>query len=307
MTTSKVDWLGFRTQAHPVTVARSLEKVFGQLGTVTLRASGKGSLGFETAGAIDVAGMVVGQYGTGGVSQRGWSSFAITGQGCEWIRDWDAAVDELEAIDYEVRRCDLAVDTFKREVTHESVLSGYRDGAFTAGGRPPAMKTIEGWPREDGWTVYVGKREQGKFFRGYEKGFQQAKRFAATDGLLVHAINGHPVADWYRCEVELKAKDRPLPVDLIEKRDEYFGGAYPFCRQLIDVEPFQLTMSREKRPQLALAHVLGLIQRQWGRSLFTGLVAHQGDIGAVWERIVGSEHSQALIDAGVLLVDHDLD
>lgn len=302
--TAKVDWCGFRTKALPVTVARSLEKVFAGVGRVSLRPNGKGSMGYETAGAIDVGGMVVGQYGTGGESQRGWSSFAITGQGCEWIHDWDAAVDELEAIDYEMRRCDLAVDTFKREVTHESVLAGYWAGAFTAGGRRPVMDRHEGWPREAGWTVNVGKRDQAKFFRGYEKGFQLAKRFAAS-GMVVQAIDGHAVADQYRCEVELKAKDRPLPVDLIQRRDEYFAGAYPFCRQLIEVEPFQLTMSREKRPQLALDHVLGLIQRQWGRSLFTGLVAYQGDISAVWDRIVGMEHSQSLIDAGVLLVDHD--
>jgi hypothetical protein len=34
------------------------------------------------------------------------------------------------------------------------------------------------------------------------------------------------------------------------------------------------------------------------------LVAYGGDIFAVWDKVVGISHSQALLDAGVLLVDH---
>lgn len=304
MSLSKVDWLGFRTKESLNQVALSLEKMLGEQGRVGFVSRGRGSLGYQDGGRIELGGMVVGQYGTGGESQRGWSSFALTGQGCEWIRDWDAAVDELAEIDGEVRRCDLAVDSYLGEVTHDKVVAGHEAGAFTAGGRRPDMQRIESWPRENGWSVYVGKRDQGKMFRGYEKGYEQAKKFGTVAGLVIDAIDGHPVKDWYRCEVELKAKDRPLPVDLIEKRDEYFSGSYPFCRSLIDVEPFQLSMGREKRPRLELEQALGLVRHQWGRTLFTALMAHQGDIGAVWERIVGTEHSDSLLAAGVLMVDH---
>lgn len=305
MTTAKIDWLTFRTKASPVLAARTLEQVFGQVAPVGLEPKGHGSRGFENTGSITMGGMAVGQYGTGGESQRGWSSFSITGQGCEWVRDWEKAVECLETVDYEVRRADLAVDTFLGEVTHQAVVQGHERGMFSAGGRPPSMKRIESWPRDDGWTVYVGQREQAKFFRGYEKGLEQAKKYGSFARMVIHEIDGHPVRDWYRCEVELKAKDRALPEDLIARRDEYFAGAYPFCRELIDVEPFQLKMSRDRRPQLELARALALIQHQYGRMLFTGLVAYQGDITAVWDKIVGKEHSHDLIEAGVLLVDHE--
>jgi phage replication initiation protein len=309
MSFSKVDWLGFRTKAPPELVRSTLERLFEDAGRVDLVARGKGSLGYQEAGSISLGGMTVGQYGTGGESQRGWSSFALSGGGCEWVRSWDAAVDELELLDYEIRRCDLAVDTYAGEVTHASVLKGYADGAFRCGVKQPSMRLIENFPVENGSTVYVGKRDQAKMFRGYEKGREQVLKYGSSFGTITHisADDGvqHPVEDWYRCEIELKAKDVALPVDLVEKRDEYFAGSYPFCRSLIEVEPFQLATARQRRPQLELSKVLENIQTQWGRSLFTAAFAYQGDIGAVWSKIVGRTHNDALIEAGVLLVDHD--
>jgi DNA relaxase NicK len=246
-------------------------------------------------------------WGSGGDAQRGWGTFELTGQGCEWVRNWDEAVEELESIEYEVRRCDLAVDTYRGEVSHQRVVEAHEAGLFSCGGRPPDLERIETWPREKGWTAYVGVRSSAKFFRGYEKGFEQLRGFdRVADRAMWFEREGERVepSEWYRCEVELKAKHRALPEDLIVKRDHYFGGAYPFCRALVDADPFQLTMSRERRPQLELSQTLGEIQRQWGRSLFTALVAFEGDMSAVWERIVGDEHSEALVGAGVLLVEH---
>jgi hypothetical protein len=34
-------------------------------------------------------------------------------------------------------------------------------------------------------------------------------------------------------------------------------------------------------------------------------MAYQGDMTAVWDKVVGKPHSQALIEAGVLLVEHE--
>jgi phage replication initiation protein len=297
--------LTFRSQASPAVVSRTLDEVFGQVAEVRLDPKGHGSKGFEETGAIFVGDLLAGQYGTGGASQRGWSSFSITGQGCEWVKRWDEAVESLEGIDYQVRRADLAVDTFRGEVTHQRVVQGHASGLFTTGGRPPKLMRIESWPREDGWTAYVGSREQGKFFRGYEKGFEQVAKFRLVDGLVPVSVDGHAIEDWYRCEVELKAKDRGLPEDLIENRDEYFAGAYPFCRELVEAKPFELCMSRDRRPQLEMAAALACIQHQWGRALFTALMAYQGDIGLVWSKIVGEEHSERLVKAGVLMVEHE--
>jgi hypothetical protein len=44
---------------------------------------------------------------------------------------------------------------------------------------------------------------------------------------------------------------------------------------------------------------------QYGNSLYTALHAYAGDISAVWSKIVGYKHNQALLEAGVLLVEHE--
>ena len=44
---------------------------------------------------------------------------------------------------------------------------------------------------------------------------------------------------------------------------------------------------------------------QFGPTLFTALAAYQGDMTAVWDKVIGKSHNQALLEAGVLLVDHD--
>jgi len=34
-------------------------------------------------------------------------------------------------------------------------------------------------------------------------------------------------------------------------------------------------------------------------------MAYHGDMTAVWDKVIGDRHSQALLEAGVLLVEHD--
>jgi DNA relaxase NicK len=58
----------------------------------------------------------------------------------------------------------------------------------------------------------------------YEKGLELAGKVAGT---VVTAIDGHPVEDIYRCEVELKAESRPILWEVVERRDQYFAGSYP--------------------------------------------------------------------------------
>jgi len=149
--------------------------------------------------------------------------------------------------------------------------------------------------------VEVGSREQAKFFRGYEKGRELLKNHPPG---TTH-IDGVAVDDIYRCEVVYKPKNAPLPEDLIDRRDQYFAGAYPFLGQLMrDVEPEIFVQRRERGPQLALEAALAQVRQQYGTTLFTALVAYHGDFMAVWERIVGRRHNAALVEAGVLLVEH---
>lgn len=300
-----VDWLGFRSRASVGATVKALRGVYGPLGgEINVRPRAGGWMGYEHSAEVHLADMTVGLVAYGGVAQRDWVMGSVSGRGCAWIDDWDRAQDALgELSGYQPRRVDIALDTRGGEVGHNAVVAAYRQGLFSTGGRPPSMHRIEPEDPREGRTVYVGNRERPKFLRGYEKGYELVKGLR-TDIEITH-IDGAPIELLYRLELELKAKDAPLPVDLIDRRDQYFAGAYPYLSHVLRVEPEIFVQRRERGPQLQLEAALSVIRQQYGRTLFTALAAYQGDITAVWDRIVGKKHSDALLAAGVLLVSHD--
>lgn len=283
----------------------ALGGVFGPAGA-SLRATPKkrGKQGFERSYGLSLGDFVIGDMSYGGDAMRGWVWIEITGKGCQWVSDWEECEDQIcKLAAFQYKRVDIALDTYKGEVSHESVVHAYSDGQFTTGGKPPSLRQILPGNPQDGRTAYIGKRDQPKFLRAYEKGYETMKDFPKP--LSTDTIDGVPIADWYRLELELKAKHQPLPEDLIENRDQYFAGAYPYLQSVLAVEPQVLKLSRDKSPQRALAAMLEVLREQYGSTLFTALVAHHGDIGAVWEKVVGTKHNQRLLQEGVLLVDHE--
>jgi DNA relaxase NicK len=298
---SKVDWLAGRTKAEPAEVLPALAPLFGDPGKwLNIEQRRSGWMGYSSSADLRVANMNVGLLAWGGEHQRDWLHLSLTGQGCDWVQDWDTAQERLDGLAaWEPRRVDIALDTFKRETSHEAMLAAFRSGGFSTRGRPPKLTQIVGELPEQGRTIYIGSRTADKFLRGYEKG----RQLAEAQGLV--EIDGVPVEDWYRVELEVKAKTAPLPADIIDKRDQYLAGAYPYLQQLLaDVEPEILVMTRERVPQLFLADQLAHLRKQYGSTLYTALHAYEGDIGAVWEQIVGTKHNATLLAAGVLLVEH---
>lgn len=303
-----VDWLRFRTQAQPLEGLEALRGMYGDLGGhLKLVHLERGKDGFRQGAALQVADMVLGRVDYGGESQRGWVRWNLTGKACEWVRDWDAteALERLPAA--EIRRLDVALTTWDGEVSHEAVEAAHGAGRFSSGGRPPDMQTITSSNERAGRTIYVGQREKSdKFFRAYEKGYELAGKLppALREG-CTH-IDGHPIEGIYRCEVELKAESRPIPWEVVERRDQYFAGSYPFCADVLPgIEADILQRRPERAPQADLAAMLEHCRVQYGNALFTALTAYHGDILAVWDKIVGKQHNEALLASGVLLVDHD--
>jgi DNA relaxase NicK len=267
----------------------------------------RGKDGFRQGAAVQVADMVIGRVDYGGESQRGWVRWNLTGKACDWVKDWDAA-EALESLPgAEIRRLDVALTTWDREITHDLVASAHAAGRFNSGGRPPDMQMITSSNERAGRTIYVGNREKSdKFFRAYEKGYEMAGKLPPSlrDGVLT--IGGKPVEDIYRCEVELKAESRPIPWECIERRDQYFAGSYPFCADVLPGVEADILMRRPDRaPQTELAAMLEHCRVQYGTALFTALAAYGGDFLAVWDKIVGDCHNEALLSAGVLMVEHD--
>lgn len=300
-----VDYLRFRVQEEPRAVLEALRPMFGTVGChLSFRHLQRGSLGFRQASEVVVGDMRLGRMDFGGESQRGWVKVELAGKACEWVEDWAevGAVEELQQA--EVRRLDLALTTWEGEISHERVVQAHTDGRFATGGRPPDLQQITSSNDRAGRTCYVGKRTGDKFFRAYEKGFEMAGRLGAI-GTITH-IGVHRIEDIYRCEVELKADARPIGWDVIERRDQYFAGAYPFCADVLPgIEADILERRKERAPQMSLAAALANLRIQAGTTLFTALAAYGGDYMAVWDKVVGDHHNERLLEAGVLLVDHD--
>jgi len=301
-----VDYLTFRTQADPKQALEGLRPMFGTLGQgLRLKPLERGSMGFQQAAQIVVADMALARIDFGGDSQRGWVRASISGKGCEWVQDWEAAEALEDLPQAEIRRLDIALTTWDGQVTHDRVVQAHAEGQFCTGGRPPDLQQITSSNDRAGKTCYVGKRTSDKFFRAYEKGFEMAAKSRGLPG-RISRIDGKLVEDIYRCEVELKAGSTPIAWDVIEKRDQYFAGAYPFCAEILPgIEADILQRRKERAPQTDLAVALENCRIQFGPTLFTALMAYHGDMTAVWDKVIGSVHNQSLLEAGVLLVDHE--
>lgn len=305
-TATTIDWLRFRTQADPGQILDGLRPLFGPAGVLLgLGKHGKGLFGYRHSLPLLLgAGTTVGRIDFGGDSQRGWARVDVPGKGCQWVQEWDA-ISEVEALPAaELRRVDIALTTWRGEVTHDRFVKAHQDGKFTTRGRPPNLRTIVNSDPTAGRTCYVGARDADKMVRGYEKGYELASKLRMC-GTVTH-IDGFRIEDIYRTELELKAEGTELGFELIEQRDQYFAGSYPFCKELLpEVEPDILQRRPEKAPQRELLAALANCRAQFGNTLFTALTAYHGDIGAVWDKVVGKDHNKHLIEAGVLLVDHE--
>jgi DNA relaxase NicK len=300
-----IDYLRFRSQAEPLAVLDALKPMYGvNAEHLGLKHLDHGALGFQQAAQIVFADMVIGRMDYGGASQRGWVRTEVAGKGCGWVEDWEA-VEGIELLpSSEVRRLDIALTTWDGEVTHDRVVAAHASGSFKTCGRPPYLRQITSSNPRAGRTCYVGERKSAKFFRAYEKGYEMLAGTRHAD-TCTH-IDGKAVEDIYRCEVELKADGAPIGWDVIERRDQYFAGSYPFCADVLPgVEADILMRRKERDPQRQLAQALENCRLQFGPTLYTALRAYRGDIGAVWDKVIGDHHSVPLIEAGVLLVDHD--
>lgn len=339
---TSIDWFGFRTKDGPDVITASLSDCLPDRHQLSALPRKTGWRSFEQAydlivtdrdGDPETDYAKVGMLMSGGDAVKGWSMASIDGSGCAWMGDWgrtmDVCTETLKT--FELKRVDIALDRY--DGSHfDDVDLAWAAGEFCppGGGRKPKAKAIASRRPEDGQTYYVGSRESPKFYRGYEKGLQilgplltaahdrddgdhsAIEIYLRRDPKIVLNESGERVAemvavrDWWRDEVEFKPGNQPLPLDMVENRDQYFAGSFPYLAKVLPTVDAQLLCTRRDRmPQVDLSKALELIKIQYGSTLFTALHAFHGDIGRLVEKIVGHKHSRALLDAGVLLVDHE--
>ncbi|MBE0612112.1 MAG: replication initiation factor domain-containing protein [Burkholderiales bacterium] len=236
------------------------------------------------------------------------------------MSDWKRAEQALLGLpEHSWSRGDIAADFFRGEVTNERVRRAHAEGKFMYGGRGPALRQIISSDGDDGETLYVGKRGGDKLGRFYEKGKKEfgekknrlMRRLAdSPSGMTVtdSSINGGESFDlgsWYRAELELRAKNRPIPEDWISRRDEYFAGAYPFLQEILPEAEGRIIVRPRDMGIISIEGAFDNIRRQWGSALYTGLAYCGGDHLALFEKIIGVKHSRRLIEAGALLAIAD--
>lgn len=207
------DWLNISFPFHPesnnpLAFFKSFsEATKGILGGMTDQE--RGLHGWNHSFRFD-RGCVMFAYG----GQRNTAFLSLPGEGCSFISDWLSFTSFLrDDLKGHITRWDGAVDDFSGVHTIERAVALYIDGGFKQGGRNPNPKQHGNWitPDDLGRTFEVGSRRNGKLIRIYEKGKQL----------------GYPSVSWVRWEVELHAKDRSIPWEVLLYPGDYVAGAYP--------------------------------------------------------------------------------
>jgi phage replication initiation protein len=170
---------------------------------------GRGLHGYREGFRFERGGV---RYACGG--QAGTGLLSIPGDGCALVPDWARLVLFLQSdLNARITRWDGAVDDLQGTHPVDEAVGLYLAGEFNGGGRKPSCDQKGNWiaPDGSGRTFYVGKRQNGKLLRVYEKGKQL----------------GDATSPWVRWEVELHNVDRAIPWEVIVEPAKYIAGAYP--------------------------------------------------------------------------------
>lgn len=315
-----IDWFAFRTKSNPFDILEALRPCFGTVGEMLeLKTGLKGKDGWVHGAEIAIPDNILGRIDYGGDSQKEWVRVNITGEGCGWVQDW-AAAENLDCVlaSAEIKRLDIALTTFKGEISDSLVAAAHEAGKFTCGGRPPAMRSIINSDPTAGRTRYIGKRENHKFLRCYEKGWELLKdlpendEFIKKNPTLRMEFDGFGLAspkDVYRVELELKDIDKYIPFTAIGRRDDVFAGAYPFCAELLPAAAHWVMHELPSfKPRAALHKALENLYLSYGGTIKAAHMAYGGDdaaLLAVARLVMANQPSRRLVDTGVLSVDHE--
>jgi phage replication initiation protein len=190
-----------------------------------LRSRNQGVFGYDASYDIVIAGQVVGlaAYGV----KQGSCYLSFTGRGCALL-DMSKLQRYMRKLPLvKITRVDIAFDDFEGVTGFEHAKEAFMSDRFVTAGRPPKCGVIQSDGEiidgqivyMGGSTFYVGRRQSGKMYRGYEKGRQK----------------GDPTSPWFRHEVEIRAADREIPLHVLTDPDTYFAGAYPYCADVLDI------------------------------------------------------------------------
>lgn len=252
---AKVDWFTMTWQPEPDEVVSMgcFEWFTQDLGGV-MGESINGMYGYESGCRFyvpcDGTAVNVGSVYYGGEHHGGRARLELTGAGCSRVKSWEAIQHRLGQLEeVKLTRIDLAVDCLAGEFSVEDAVGWYQAGDFTMGGRPPRHSLVGDWlSPKHGRTFEVGRRENGKMLRCYEKGRQL----------------GDSSSLWTRFEVEIRNNDRDIPFDILTQSDSYFVGAYKCLERLVEAAAERIA-THQKEGEISLEHLTGYARSAYGQ------------------------------------------
>lgn len=265
---AKVDWCTATWKPEPDEhVMATILGLLRDLGLPAQAEAGPGHFGYANGARIyvmldDGSHHQVALCDWGGDRMKGRARLDLSGSACARISNWQTLQDWLgQQWETTLTRVDLAVDCLDGEFTVDHAREWLAEGQFTVGeGRPPRHSTPGDWLSPTpfyGRTLEIGRRENGKMLRAYEKGLQLAPGSGDK---------------WTRFEVELRNKDRDIPLDVLTRCDEYFVGAYVCLQQLLPVAGERIA-THQKEGELSLGQLVQYCREAYGK-LFTVVRAH---------------------------------
>lgn len=244
-----IDWLAFTLKLTPHYPLKRLYSDLVRLADIWVTQDlAYGWQGYKRRAVLGEYGMVA----WGGESQKNTAYVSINAHGCALITDWAAIEEWIGGINASIRRVDLAHDDYSGEVWNiERLRDEYLNDGFCGGnGRKPSSMLIGDWDNGiKGRTYQIGSRLSGKLLRGYEKGKQL----------------GEPDSPWFRLELELLAKNRLIPWNVLTQPGQYLAGSYPCLSSLAECPariPTSIKVAGTEYEAL-LRHV----RRQYGQAI----------------------------------------
>lgn len=257
---AKVDWFTVTWKPDPDEhVPATVLDLLRGLGLIVQAEAGAGHFGFQEGARLfvmldDGKHHQVGLLDWGGDRMRGRARLDLSGSACSRIHDWQPMQDWLYSqFDPTITRVDLAVDCLEGEFTVDHAREWLMAGEFTAGtGAPPRHSTPGDWLSDVpyyGRTLEIGRRENGKMLRAYEKGLQLAPGSGDK---------------WTRFEVEIRNKDRDIPLDIITRCDEFFAGAYKCLQRILPVAGERIA-THQKEGELTTQQLVTYCREAYGK------------------------------------------
>jgi phage replication initiation protein len=203
--------------------------------------------------------------------QNNTAFLTIPAQSCHMVPSWfDLVILLRDKFKAKITRWDGAVDDFEGKHSVDLAVEYYLDGKFNAGGKRPSCAQKGNWLIPDGLgrTFEVGKRENGKMMRTYEKGMQLGSKW-------------HP---WVRWELELHSVDRIIPWDVIFEPGKYVAGAYPKATGWIQDE-MQRIRTIQKTTQISYDYLTECASIGYGKHINV-MLEIEGSAEKVIEKLI---------------------